>query len=482
MAEIQDVTGDNVPFRAEDEQRGSWRALLRRQYLITTLMLCIGVGLYAFNAFLVSTTLPSAVADIGGAKLLPWASTLYLAASIVAGASAATIKSSIGNRKALITTSTVFLLGTLLAANASSMAGIIVGRILQGFGEGVVAAVCFMMIPETYPHHLIAKVFALRSGIWAVAAFGGPALAGVVTETVSWRAAFLVNIPIVAIFLLTAACVNTPISTQTVKNSVPVGRLTLLLLAFILLLGANLQPLTISRNTMVGLAIAGLVLFVSIDRSALQSILPRGAFSAASPLGLGFWTVLLMPFAQASSGVYLIYSLQHLWHMGPTLAGAMGAITALSWSATAVGVAPISVARVQRILMIMGVIVEACGLAGISLAIAYSLLPLLILSLIAIGSAFGMSWSFLNQSLMMTSPDHERDKTSALLPTLQSAGYALGAAFAGLVANHAGFSQNAPDAIVRHAISASFHFGFVTLLPALATTIYMVLQLRRITE
>jgi MFS family permease len=299
-----------------------------------------------------------------------------------------------------------------------------------------------------------------------------------VTETLSWRAAFLVNIPIVAIFLLTAACVKASSFTKARQNDVPVGRLVLLLFAFILLLGANLQPLTVSRNAMVGLAMAALLIFVCIDKSALNSILPRAAFSSASPLGLGLWTVLLMPFAQSSSGVYLVYSLQHLWQMGPTVAGAMGAITALSWSATAVGVAHINNQRLQRLLIIIGVGVEACGLAGISFAIAHSLLPLLILSLIAIGSAFGMSWSFLNQTLMMTSDDHERDKTSALLPTLQSAGYALGAAFAGLIANNAGFSEHASDAIVRHSVSASFHFGFIILLPALATTAWMLLQLR----
>lgn len=478
MAEIQEVT-DGAPLPlAKDGHNENWGALFSGKYLITTLMLCIGVGLYAFNAFLVSTTLPSAVADIGGAKLLPWASTLYLAASIVAGACAATIKSRIGNRRALICTIVVFLLGTLVAANASSMAMVIVGRIMQGFGEGVVAAICYMMIPEIYPRRLIAKVFGLEAGVWAMAAFGGPLLAGAVTETLSWRAAFLVNIPIVAIFLLTAACVKEPSSAEKRQNNVPVGRLALLLFAFILLLGANLQPLTISRNAMVGLAMAALLIFVCIDKSAPNSILPKAAFSAASPLGLGLWTVLLMPFAQSSSGVYLVYSLQHLWQMGPTVAGAMGAITALSWSATAVGVAHINNQRVQRLLIMIGVSVEACGLAGVSFAIAHSLLPLLILSLIAIGSAFGMSWSFLNQTLMMTSDDHERDKTSALLPTLQSAGYALGAAFAGLIANNAGFAEHAADAIVRHSVSASFHFGFIILLPALATTAWMLLQLR----
>ncbi|TWD55216.1 MFS transporter [Agrobacterium vitis] len=476
MAEIQDVM-DNSASNSQNHPAGHWKALFGRPYRMTTLMLCIGVGLYAFNAFLVSTTLPSAVSEIGGARLLPWASTLYLAASIVAGASAAMLKSRMGARNALIGTTIIFLLGTLLAAHASSIAGVIVGRILQGLGEGVVAAVCYMLIPEIYPRHLIAKVFGLEACVWALAAFGGPVLAGVVTETLSWRAAFLINIPIVAIFLATALHVPARPPLQALKSAIPAGRLSLLLFAFILLLAANLTALTISRNTMIGLAMAALVLFVVLDKSALDSILPRGAFSSATAVGFGLWSVLLMPFAQAASGVYLVYSLQHLWHMGPTTAGTMGALIALSWSATAIGVANIGSGRVQKALIVASVAVEACGLAGVAFAILHPSLPLLTLSLIAIGAAFGMGWSFLNQTLMMASPEGERDKTSALLPTLQSAGYALGAAFAGLVANSFGFSETATDPVVGHAVAASFFFGFVAVLPAIATSGLMLLKL-----
>jgi MFS family permease len=124
-------------------------------------------------------------------------------------------------------------------------------------------------------------------------------------------------------------------------------------------------------------------------------------------------------------------------------------------------------------------VLEAFGLAGVAFAIANPSLPLLILSLVAIGAAFGMGWSVLNQTLMMVSPADERDKTSALLPTLQSAGYALGAAFAGLVANTAGFSQTASQAVVRHAVAASFAFGFVAILPAIAAATCLLLLLRK---
>ena len=57
------------------------------------------------------------------------------------------------------------------------------------------------MIAELFPSALVPKVFGVESLVWALAAFAGPALSGVLTETMSWRAAFTVNMPIDAIFV-----------------------------------------------------------------------------------------------------------------------------------------------------------------------------------------------------------------------------------------------------------------------------------------
>ena len=75
-----------------DESRETgrgWAELLEPRYSAATTTLCLGVALFAFNAFLVSTSLPTAVREIGGLELISWAFTLYLVLSIVGGASGA---------------------------------------------------------------------------------------------------------------------------------------------------------------------------------------------------------------------------------------------------------------------------------------------------------------------------------------------------------------------------------------------------------
>ncbi|WP_349508932.1 MFS transporter [Agrobacterium vitis] len=301
--EIQQTNAEAAKADATRPENGHWRDLFAPGLRAATVMVSLGVGLHAFNAFLVSTALPSAIAELGGAQWLPWTSTLYLAASIIAGASCASLKARVGTRGALAIVTLVFLSGTLTAGLAGSMAGIITGRVLQGLGEGAVLALCYMLISTLFPRRLIARIFGIEAAVWAVSAFGGPVLAGLLTEAISWRAAFLVNVPAGVVFLILAR-IAVPKREESGKNpaspgGLPIGRLSLLLVGLVLLLAANLTELEISRNTMIGMALAAFTLFVALDRNSLQPILPNGAFLASTPVGLGLWIVLLMPLSEA---------------------------------------------------------------------------------------------------------------------------------------------------------------------------------------
>lgn len=459
----------------------SWRALLAPGLRAPLAMVSLGIGLHAFNAFLAATALPFAVSELGGAQWLPWSSTLYLTGSIVAGASTAGFKARFGMRLALVLATLVFLLGSATAGLAGTMGGVIFGRLLQGLSEGAVLALCYMLISAFFPQRLMARVFGIEAAVWAVSAFGGPVLAGLLTEAISWRAAFLVNIPAglaflaLAILALRSGQENGDLMAGA--DSVPAGRLTLLILGLVLLLAANLTALDITRHTMIGVAIGAFLLFVAVDRQSLRPILPGGAFSCASRVGLGLWLVLLMPLSQAASGVYLVYALKHVWDMGPLTASAVGALTAVSWSLVAVTSAHISTVRTRKWLIIIGVVMEACGLGGIALAISCRSLPGLMLALVMTGAAFGLAWAAISQVVLMASSDDDRDRSSALLPTLQSFGYGMGAALAGFIANQTGFSGAASPEVIGRAIASSFLFGFAVMLLAIIIAIGLMRRL-----
>ena len=465
---------DTLPHPSSDagstpsphEAEGRWRDLLRPRYLVTTVMLCVGVALYAFNGFLVSTSLPSAVDEFGGAALISWALTLYLAASIVAGACAALLKQTFGSKATLAGAGLLFLAGTLIAGMAQDMETVLVGRVLQGIGEGIVAAICYALIPEMFPPGLIAKVFGAEASIWAIAAFGAPVLAGWLTETISWRAAFLVNVPMI-LFFLALAMVMAPARPKGSRPPfrLPGIRLALLSAGLIAILVAGVASLVVAIS--LG-AFAALALFaaVRLDRSASASVLPAGAFNLSTALGLGLWVVLLMPVAQATASVYLVYGLQHVWDLGPTAAGAIGAIMAISWSLTAILVASFSSRRHTASSIRSGPLLQLLGLSGLVAAFSLEMLPLVFIAQLVIGAGFGASWAFLSKMLMEESPIGERDKTSALLPTLQSAGFALGAGLAGLVANAAGIEAATASGHVSPVLAIVFLLGALWVMPA----------------
>ncbi|MDQ8726812.1 MFS transporter [Bradyrhizobium sp. LHD-71] len=424
-----------------------WSELFTQRHWAATVTLCLGVALFAFNAFLVSTALPTAVREIGGVAVIAWATSIYLALSIVGGAAAARLKVRYGARAALIASAALFLAGTLLAATASSMTEILIGRALQGIGEGIISALCYALIPELFPGRLIAKVFGAEAVVWATAAFGGPLLAGFVTETVSWRAAFLINVPVIVIFIVLVLMVVPRASAAGARVPLPFLRLAAIGGGILLVTFSAVAPSIFATSTLVLLAAALLFVAVIRDRASASPLFPTDAFSPRTVVGAGLWIVFLMPLAQASTTVYLVLTLQTLWGLGATLAGAFNACLALAWSFVAIGVASLGPATNRSGFIALGPLLLVGGLASIVAGVMIDRAAIALIGQIAIGAGFGVAWGFLSQAVMENARTGERDRAAASLPTLQSAGYAVGAAIAGLVANAAGYTVTDNDAL-----------------------------------
>lgn len=444
------------------DAEGRWSELLQPRYLAATVTLCLGVALFAFNEFFISTALPTAVEEFGGAALLSWAFTLYLVFAIIGGALAANLKARFGARNTLIAAALVFVFGTMIATLATSMPQVLAGRLFQGLGEGVIAAICYALIPELFPPRLVPKVFGAEAIVWASAAFAGPLISGFLTEHWSWRAAFFVNIPAAAIFVaLVLAIVPRQSSIAQIVQPIPLLRLAGFGVGILLISVSNMLQNGFAMAALLVVAISILINTVHLDRRSQHSILPLGAFAVGRPLGTGLWIVLLMPLAQASGSVFLVYGLQHLWDFSPTAAGFSSALMAMSWSLTAILVASLRSHDLRVRLIATGPLLLFLGLVGITVAIATGEFRLVFVSQIAIGAGFGICWGTLSQLLMDVSPIAERDKTSALLPTLQSAGYAIGAAVFGVAANLRGFDEGARVAVMQEALFAVFAMSCV---------------------
>ena len=434
-----------------------WAEIISPRHIGATTTLCLGVALLSFNVFLAATAVPTSVIELDWVAFIAWSTTLFLVFAIMGGTAASNLKARFGARKALIGAAFVFLAGSLLVTIANSMPELLAGRALQGLGEGVVAAICYALIPELFPTRLVPKVLGAESVIWVLAAFVGPVLGGFLTEAVSWRAAFAANLPMGAIFIgLTLVVVPRREGLAPAPERLPLIRLALIGLAIVVVSIASLFQNPFLIGACLLLAGAMLVLIIARDRTARARLFPTAAFNLNDPVGAGLAVVLLMPVAQSGAAVYLVYMLQELWDFGALLAGFSGALMSIFWSAAALLLAGVKTHRTRMALIRIGPALLVVGLCGLAMAVIADQLWLVIAAQAFIGCGFGVSWAYLSQAIMETARPGERDTASALLPTIQSAGYGIGAAVAGLAANSAGLALAQSRDTVQGAMIAVF--------------------------
>ncbi len=264
---------------------GAWADLMQPAHLATTIMLSMGVALFAFNGFFVSTVLPSAIEEIGGGHLIAWSVSLYLIGSIVAGVTAAQLKQRFGARRVLVIATALFMAGTVVAAMATSMEQVLLGRLGQGLGEGVVAAICYALIPALFPPRLVPKVFGVEAVVWTCASFGGPFAAGWMAESVSWRWAFLINLPFGLIFIVLALFTARTRDGAAGGPAISLSPLVILSVGLLMVLSSGVLAGAGLSATLV-LTGLGLIAFSVIrDRRSPSSLVPHSAFGCRPPSG-----------------------------------------------------------------------------------------------------------------------------------------------------------------------------------------------------
>lgn len=446
----------------DTDTSSTWADLLTPAHLAATVTVALGVVLFAFNAFVVATALPRAVVEFGGREWLAWATALYIIASMLSGPSAAAVMHRFGARRVFLWAGVVFLGGTLLAAFAPGMGWLLAGRAFQGFGAGFIESGCYVLIPQLFPPRLIPRVFGVEAVAWAVAAFGAPALAGWLADVASWRWALLTAVPMALAFLALVPRVVTQAKGQAQAPGLPLVPLVGCAAGMALVLVSD--GAGVLSALWLGLGVAVFVLAVRWDARARVRLFPRGAFGLGA-LGLGLWVALLMPLSQSAESVFLSYGLQMLWGFSPVQAGLSATVLAVAWSGTQTLTAGVGGDR--RRMVLWGAVLLVLGQGGMIAAFWGGSAPVMLISQVVLGAAFGVSWGTLSQMVMEAAGD-EREVASGLLPVVMSAGYGIGAALYGLVANASGFATGADlRGVLLVVFGLAGGFAVLALVPAI---------------
>ena len=96
----------------------------------------------------------------------------------------------------------LFLAGSMLCGQAGSMTELIIFRGIQGLGAGGLMTLAQTVIADVVEPRERGRYQALFTGAFAASSVAGPILGGVITDLLSWRWVFYVNLPVGALALL----------------------------------------------------------------------------------------------------------------------------------------------------------------------------------------------------------------------------------------------------------------------------------------
>ncbi|MEB3197443.1 MAG: MFS transporter [Candidatus Sericytochromatia bacterium] len=249
----------------------------------------VGVFLALFlasvNQTMVSTALPSIVADLGGMALYSWVFTAYMLTSTVSVPILGKLSDLYGRRGLFLAGIATFVASSLAAGFAHGMPELIALRACQGLGAGAIFPLAFAIVGDLYPPHERGRIQGLIGAAFGASSLIGPLAGGWLTESFGWAWSFWFSVP-VGLLAFVAVALTLPAS-RPVPGPIRLDWLGALLLVTALtplLLLASLGGSQLPWNSplSVALAIGGLaatMAFWKTEQRAAEPIIPPALFA-----------------------------------------------------------------------------------------------------------------------------------------------------------------------------------------------------------
>lgn len=158
--------------------------------------LMMAVFLSALDQTIVAVSMPAISAQFNDFDLLAWVISAYMVALTVAVPIYGKLGDLYGRRKLMLFGLGLFTLASLFCGVAQSMEQLVLARVLQGIGAGGMVSVSQAIIGDLVPPRERGRYQGYFSSMYAVASVAGPVLGGFMTEYLSWRWVFLINLPL----------------------------------------------------------------------------------------------------------------------------------------------------------------------------------------------------------------------------------------------------------------------------------------------
>lgn len=299
------------------------------------------------------------------AGALPWVIDSYLlplSALLLLGGAAG---DRFGRRRLLIMGVALFALASLACALAPSFLVMLLGRFIQGIGAALLMPNSLAILGQTFSGPAKGRAIGIWASAGAIAGAVGPVLGGWLIDLGSWRAIFLLNVPLAATAIgLAWLAIARDSGNADFPLDMPGGALATLALGgltFALTIGSGRSGWTAGALTVAVLAAALLLLFVLVEkRRGEQAMMPLTLFASRSFVGLTLLTLLLYG-ALGALLVLLPYVLIEAAGYSSTAAGAALLPLPLVISCVSPIVGAIAGRVGSRLLLAIGPVIVAMG-------------------------------------------------------------------------------------------------------------------------
>ncbi|MFE4517514.1 MFS transporter [Kitasatospora sp. NPDC056783] len=422
---------------------GGWGELFSRRYAASASILAGGVALYAMNLYFTAALMPSIVGEIGGERYYAWVATGFLMAAVIASMLVSRLLDRLGAARAYVLGFLVFGAGAAVNALSPSMAALILGRVVQGLGGGLLSGLGYAVIRSALPERLWTRGAGLVSAMWGVGTLVGPSLGGLFAQLGAWRWGYGLLL-VAALVLAGLARRVLPGRSGAGQGSGPVPLASLLLLTLAAAAFSVSSTVPSGWPTAVCL-LAGLALligFVAAERRGAATVLPQRTYRAGSPLKWLYLTVAVLCAGVVAENFIPLFG-QQLGGLGPLMAGFLGATTSAGWTTAQLFSVGIESARGRALAIRVAPLVLLAGLLVYGLTqTGHASGPRVLLWAVALfgaGTGIGLAFPHLSVAAMRSSGDPaEGGKAAAAINTTQLIAISVTSALAGTLVSLGG--------------------------------------------
>jgi EmrB/QacA subfamily drug resistance transporter len=398
-------------------------------------VLVLAILAYALVQSLITPVLPEIQRDLHTTQSsVTWVLTAYLLSASVFTPILGRLGDRVGKEKVLLVSLIGLAIGSLVSAVAPTVAVMIVGRVIQGAGGGIVP-IAFGVVRDAFPREKVAGSVSLLAALIAVGAGVGILLAGPISDALDYRALFWIPAIFIAVTALAAYLVIPPSPTRHPDRISWTA--SVLLAAWLVCL---LVPLTQASSWGWGSARVIGILAAAVVLAAVWIVVETRSSSPLIDMRMmrlpAVWTTNLVSLL-FGFGLYALFGFLPAFAQTPASAGygfgasVTGAGAILVPQTIAMFVTGLVSHRLadrvgSKTVLVVGTVISVAGFA--TLTFAHTQVWEILLAMAVVGIGFGMAFATMSNVIVSAVPPHQTGVANGMNANIRTIGGSIGTA------------------------------------------------------